>query len=92
MIKALVFDFFGVIRKGGRIDQEMLDLVLVLRKQYKTAILSNVIDLDKYMDPELAKSYFDVVAASDRIGHAKPEKKPTSTCSTSSAYLLMRQS
>lgn len=72
MIKAVIFDFFGVIYYGT-INQELLDYVAELKKGYKTAILSNVLHLSRYLDPKLSRQYFDVVAASDEIGYAKPD-------------------
>ncbi len=72
VIKAIVFDLFGVTRSGGQINYDLLDYVGELKKGYKTALLSNVIDLDKYFDLKIGIKYFDVIAASDRIGFAKP--------------------
>ena len=75
MIKVLVFDFFGTIRVEGKLDQDLLDYVLELKKTYKTALLSNVISLDRYVDLDLLNKYFDLVAASDQIGFAKPDSE-----------------
>lgn len=75
MIKAIVFDFFGLVRVSGQIDQALLDYVAELKQTYKTALLSNVIGLDKYFDLNQAPKYFDVVAASDKIGFAKPDPR-----------------
>lgn len=73
MIRALVFDFFGTIRSEDKLNQDLLDYVLELKKTHKTALLSNVIDSDKYFDMPTLSRYFDVIAPSDKIGFVKPD-------------------
>lgn len=75
MIKAIVFDFFGPVSSRGKIDQALLDYVAELKQSYKTALLSNVNGLENYFDLDVADRYFDVVAASDKIGFSKPDAR-----------------
>ncbi len=56
-------------------NQELLDYVVSLRADYKTAMLSNIGSgslARRFTDEELSQ-YFDVVVASGEIGYAKPE-------------------
>lgn len=76
MIKVIVFDFFGVIyQPGGVIDWEVLDWALELKKNCKTALLSNVHGIGRYIDRGLLGQYFDLIAPSDEIGFMKPDKQ-----------------
>jgi putative hydrolase of the HAD superfamily len=63
------------VSQSSVIDQEILDYVKVLRKKYKTAMLSNVMKggLDIWFKPGELDKYFDVAVASGDIGYAKPE-------------------
>lgn len=63
------------IRAGEVRDQHLLDYIKLLRKEYKTALLSNITQqgIDRrFPNNELAE-YFDVVVVSSEIGHTKPE-------------------
>jgi FMN phosphatase YigB (HAD superfamily) len=73
MIKAVIFDFFGVIVSPvGR--QGILDDVLWLHSTYKTAILSNTSlrVLNKYFPGGEYKEYFDELILSYDEGINKP--------------------
>ncbi len=76
MIKAIIFDCFGVLitdREGK--NQELLDYIVDLRKNYKTGLLSNISigGLGARFSPEELTHHFDAVVASGEIGYAKPE-------------------
>lgn len=56
-------------------DERLLAYIVGLRKEYKTAMLSNIAGSSlarRFPDDELSR-YFDVVVASGDIGYAKPE-------------------
>lgn len=84
MIKAIIFDCFGVIitdaPPGAAIsgevkDRQLLAYILDLRQSYKIAMLSNVGKggfRQRFTDEELT-AYFDTVVLSGEIGYAKPE-------------------
>ena len=83
MIKAIIFDCFGVLvtpKFGGLGEvknEPLLGYILELRKSYKTAILSNISSrgLDaRFPDNELER-YFDVVVPTGQIGVAKPDRE-----------------
>ena len=63
------------IKNGEVKNQQLLDCIAVLRKDYKTALLSNISPgglLVRFSPDELAQ-YFDTIVASGDIGYAKPE-------------------
>jgi FMN phosphatase YigB (HAD superfamily) len=63
------------VSQSSVIDYEILDYIKSLRKNYKTAMLSNVrkSGLDIWFEPGFLEEYFDVYVASGDIGFAKPE-------------------
>ena len=72
-----VEDFRAQVRAGEVRNEQLLDYILVLRKHYKTGMLSNVAmgSLDRrFRNNELAR-YFDVVIASAEIGYIKPDAR-----------------
>jgi len=77
MIKAVIFDCFGVvldIMRGTKI-QQTLDLIEVLKPEYKLAMLTNVpsrYSLDQRFDPGQLDELFEVVVASGEVGWDKP--------------------
>ncbi len=84
MIKALIFDCFGVLviedftgklLEGEAKNADLLDYMRILRKKYKIGMLSNVSRkglLDRFSEAELTR-YFDNVTISGDIGYAKPQ-------------------
>jgi HAD superfamily hydrolase (TIGR01509 family) len=56
-------------------DQQLLNYIRNLRKEYKTAMLSNIGagSLARRFDEGELEQYFDTVVASGDIGYAKPE-------------------
>ena len=74
MIKAVVFDYGGVILKNLHWYQEMFDLARDLRaKGYKTAILSNMIAPLAWIAHHMptTRDFSPVVISAD-VGHSKP--------------------
>lgn len=77
MIKAVIFDCFGVvldIMRGTKIEQTM-ELLGELKGQYKLAMLTNVpsrYSLDQRFQPGELDKLFDVVVASGEVGWDKP--------------------
>ena len=69
------------INEGSAIQQDVLDYVLLLRKDYKTAMLSNIAKggLGRMFEPGVLDTYFDAVVASGDIGFAKPEARAYET-------------
>jgi FMN phosphatase YigB (HAD superfamily) len=69
-------DEFGRQIKDGEVkDQSILDFIVSLRPNFKTAMLSNISStgLEQRFTPDELKLYFDVVVASGQVGFAKPE-------------------
>lgn len=67
--------FRAQVHAGEVRNQPLLDYILELKEQYKTAMLSNIAGSSlarRFPDNEL-QTYFDVVAASADIGYAKPD-------------------
>lgn len=58
-------------------NQELLDYIVTLRLNYKTALLSNIPkgSLSRRFSDEEFSHYFDIVVASGEIGHVKPEAR-----------------
>jgi len=77
MIKAVVFDCFGVvldIMRGTKIEQT-LELVKELKGQYALGMLTNTPSryaLDQRFEPGQLDELFDVVIASGEVGWDKP--------------------
>ncbi len=77
MIKAVVFDCFGVVldvMRGTQIQQTM-DLIAELKPNYKLAMLTNVgsrYALDQRFKPGELDELFEVVVASGDVGWEKP--------------------
>lgn len=77
MIKAVVFDCFGVvldIMRGTKIEQTM-ELIKELKGQYKLGMLTNVPSryaLDQRFNPGELDELFEVVVASGEVGWDKP--------------------
>ena len=77
MIKAVIFDCFGVVLDVMRNfkNTEVIDAIIALKGEYKTAMLSNVSgrrSLDERFNPGELDQLFDVVVASGDVGFEKP--------------------
>ena len=58
------------------VNQELLDLIGQLKKNYKTAIISNSSDLlDKYLNEYGISKYFDEIVISYKVKLIKPQKE-----------------
>ena len=74
-------DYRAKVRDGEVRNEPLLEYISVLRKDYKTAMLSNVSNggiLRRFAIEEL-EQYFDVTVASAEIGYAKPEPQAYET-------------
>lgn len=77
MIKAVIFDCFGVvldIMRGTKIEQTM-ELIHELKGEYKLALLTNAASrysLDQRFNPGELDELFDVVVISGEVGWDKP--------------------
>lgn len=77
MIKAVIFDCFGVVLDVMRNFQntEVVEAIKALKGEYKLAMLSNVSgrrSLDERFAPGELDELFDVVVASGDVGFEKP--------------------
>ena len=78
MIKAVIFDCFGVvldIMRGTQI-QQTIDLIAELKPDYKLGMLTNVgsrYALDQRFKPGELDELFEVVVASGDVGWEKPD-------------------
>ena len=68
-------DYRQLIMDGEVKDERLLNYIRTLRKNYKTAILSNISNggLHRRFTKKELDTYFDFVVASGDIGFAKPE-------------------
>jgi len=77
MVRAIIFDFFGVLEKGLVPNREVLDYIKhELKPKYKIGIVSNV--MADYLYLILSKDdlkLFDDVVLSYKAGVAKPESE-----------------
>ena len=78
MIKAVVFDCFGVVLDVMRNfkNEDVIALIKELKPDYRTAMLSNVSgrrSLDERFGPGELDELFDEVVASGDIGFEKPD-------------------
>ncbi|OGL26438.1 hypothetical protein A3E49_01940 [Candidatus Saccharibacteria bacterium RIFCSPHIGHO2_12_FULL_49_19] len=77
MIKAVIFDFFGVLEQNQQPNREVLDYVKnQLKPKYKIGIVSNVLAGFIYLilSPDDLKLFDDVVLSYE-AGVAKPEPR-----------------
>lgn len=80
MIKAVIFDCFGVLLTGigeSRNDQ-LIDYIKTLGPKYKLGLLSNVSGregLDRRFNSEELDKLFDTVVASGDVGMVKPDQR-----------------
>lgn len=78
MIKAIIFDCFGVVldvMRGTR-NEPMIELIRSLRPRYQVGMLSNVRarkSLDDRFGPGELDELFDVIVSSGDIGFEKPD-------------------
>lgn len=72
MVKAIIFDFTGVIYPGDY-DQQLLGYIDQLRQKYKISMVSNLTaeTYERLIVP--IKEHFDDVVISSLVGVAKPD-------------------
>lgn len=82
MIRALIFDYYGVIRPNGfrlpgqHNDAALLEYIANLRSDYVIGLLSNAesaVRLRAMLEPYVVDDYFNVVVASGDTNYAKPD-------------------
>lgn len=73
MVKAIIFDCFGVLVTDA-LNEPLLRHIKQLRRVYKTAVLSNTSrrSLEAQFPGDELSQYFDTVVGSFDIGFAKP--------------------
>lgn len=75
MIKAVIFDFFGVLEQAGSPNEPLLTYVRTsLKPKYKIGIISNAAAdwVSEILSKEDIKLFDDIVL-SHKVGFAKPE-------------------
>lgn len=77
MIRALIFDCFGVVMdmQGVRRDEAVLAYIDALHRTYKVALLSNATGESLHRRMPEGKRFFDVIVASADVGVAKPDER-----------------
>lgn len=82
MIRAIVFDYYGVVRPSGfrlpgrRNDAALLEYIAQLRQQYKTGLLSNIESSQRFselFESHKPEDYFDTILASGDTDYVKPD-------------------
>lgn len=70
-------EYRDYIDSGEQKNNTLLEYIVDIRKEYKTALLSNIGrgSLNKRFSEEELSRYFDVVVASGEVGLAKPEAR-----------------
>jgi HAD superfamily hydrolase (TIGR01509 family) len=68
-------DYYRLLSESEVKNHELMEYILELKRDYKTAILSNIASgsLAKRFSKEELDSHFDAVIASGDVGYAKPE-------------------
>ncbi|HSX18405.1 MAG TPA: HAD-IA family hydrolase [Candidatus Saccharimonadales bacterium] len=74
MIKAVIFDFFGVVEEGGQANRRLLDFIQSgLKPKYKIAMISNSSgEGTKELLNEDQIELFDELIFSGEVGISKP--------------------
>ena len=78
MIRAVIFDFYGVVYTGTAadpVDRAVVDLVRVLRGTHQVALCSNIsaAGLGQQVVAHGLRDLFSVMVTSDVAGSAKPD-------------------
>ena len=73
MTRAIIFDFYGVLYRNEKLDEDLIDFIRNLKLKYKIAIISNIgrASFDQAMPANIQK-LFDMIALSDETGYFKP--------------------
>jgi len=78
MIKAIFFDFYGVLESQALPNQQLLDYIKTdLKSKYKLGIISNAADDYMYeiIPRNELEAIFDVISVSYIVGFAKPDER-----------------
>jgi putative hydrolase of the HAD superfamily len=76
MIKAIVFDYFGVLDDGtDGLNQELVTIIKTLRPARRIGLLTNSerANVDKFLHKHNVRSLFDVILASSQTRFVKPQ-------------------
>ncbi|HEX5448134.1 MAG TPA: HAD-IA family hydrolase [Candidatus Saccharimonadales bacterium] len=74
MIKAIIFDFFGVVEKDGSPDDELVELIKTgLKPEYKIGMISNSSGAAIRQLLGKATDIFDDIVVSGQVNLYKPE-------------------
>ncbi|MEX2006722.1 MAG: HAD-IA family hydrolase [Candidatus Saccharimonadales bacterium] len=76
MIKAIIFDFYGVLNEEMNPNQRLLAYIkTALKPKYKLGIISNAVDDFMYqiVEEAMLREIFDGIVVSHQVGVAKPE-------------------
>lgn len=75
-VKSLIETYMSVYTAGARLDDEMLKLIKQLQKQYKVAVLSNIVDLHwQHAGASGLLGFIDNLYLSFNLGLAKPDSE-----------------
>ena len=74
MIKAILFDYLGVIRKGHTLDQQVINQAKQLSKSFIVALASNLPDqyLTAVLEETTLNTIFNPIFTSSSTGTTKP--------------------
>lgn len=74
MIKAVLFDFYGVINIGGELNQKVADFIESNNGKYKFVILSAAFnDLRPWLTKKGINKYFELVQTTGEAGFSKSD-------------------
>ena len=76
MIKAIFWDFFGVINIDGKLNQDAANFIKNNSKKYTFAILSaSNVDLEPWLKENGILEYFSLVQTTSELGLSKTDPK-----------------
>lgn len=76
-VKAVVFDWYGVLYGNGQYDRELIAYILELKRHYKIGLLTNSgrASLQQLIDAGGVTELFDATVASGETAYAKPDRE-----------------
>ena len=76
MIKAIFWDFYGVINIQGQLNPELAEFIKRNKDEYRFAILSaSDVDLHPWLQQNNIDRYFDLVQSTNELGIAKSDPR-----------------
>ena len=76
MIKAIFWDFYGVINIQGQLNPELAEFIKRNKDEYRFAILSaSDVDLHPWLQQNNIDRYFDLVQTTNELGIAKSDPR-----------------